>query len=450
VTPVHMTAPAVKKPKTYVSGLAGFVGVSLLFMLIAAHTDQQGRSTGSLLLATFACVGMFMFAASRANNLVKARTTLENLRAPTAAWTPLLRNCLRETSVTWLVLGGMLMLQLALRPGSKAHWLSAGALVSLAACLGMLQSLAQSALMPRLRGVIHPAAAFIVIVPLLLCSPLVMKTDFAAQPGIALAAAVLCWPALATGLLLRWRGPPVLGAAGLDEGHAFLRGWLARMRRYSLLKRGVAIVDDRKLDWHNLTASAVCVFFIDLMSSTSAGGALTANHLLGMAALVYHAYHLLAVRDLHWRTFVAPGGMRQRDIAMNIFSSTLRMVVPPVLLVFALLPALDLLLGVRSFDAAMQVIWRHAMILAELPLVIAAAIVLKGLPQPHAGWGAVAAWLAAYVWVGWAGIRTTAIAGVEADFSYLLAIAAATALLLFAARYLWTPRKMLSYLRKPI
>ncbi|KQV86696.1 hypothetical protein ASD15_29395 [Massilia sp. Root351] len=87
------------------------------------------------------------------------------------------------------------------------------------------------------------------------------------------------------------------------------------------------------------------------------------------------------------------------------------------------------------------------MILAELPLVIAAAVVLKGLPQPYAGWGAVAVWLAAYVWVGWADIRTTPIGSVKADFSYLLAIATASALLLLAARRLWTTRRLRSYLR---
>lgn len=447
MTPIRMTAPAVKKPKTHVFVLAAFVGIGLLFMLIAARTDQQGRSTGSLLLATFACVGMFMFAASRANNLVKARKTLENLRAPATAWTPFLRNCLRETSVTWLVLAGTLTLQLALRPGSKPHWLSAGALVSLAACLGMLQSLAQSELMPRLRGMIHPAAAFIVSVPLVLGSPIVLDTEFAAKPGIALATAVLCWPALAAGLLLRWRGPPVLRAAGRDDGNARLLDWLARLRRYSLLKRGVAIIDDRKFDWHSIAASGSCVFLLDLMASTGTGGALTINHLLGMIALVYQAYHLLSVRDLHWRTFVAPGGMRQRDIAMNIFCSTLRTTGPLVLFMFALLPAMDLLLGFRSFDAAMQGVWRHALLLAELPLIIAAAVLLKALPQPYAGWCAVAAWTAAYALANFTGVATQPLGSMKADFSYLLLLAATTALLLLAARRLWTPRRMLSYLK---
>jgi hypothetical protein len=443
-----LTPFAIKNTNAQLLGLAGFVALSLLFIVIATQTDQQGRSTGSLLLATFASAGMFLHAAGSANDLITTRKTLENMRAPAGAWTPFLRSCLRGTSVTWLVLAVTLMLQFELRPAPKPAWLSAGALVSLAACLGTIYSLAQSELMPRVRNVVHPAVTFVVIIPLVLGGPAMLNTGFAAEPGAALALILLCWPALAAGLLLHWRGPPALPAPNRDEDHAMMLNWLARMRRYSLLKRGVSMVDDRKLDWHNLAASAVCVFFVDLMSSTSPGGALTANHLLGMTALVYHAYHMLAVRDLHWRAFVAPGGMRQRDIAMNIFTSTLRIAVPAVLLVFALLPALDLLLGFRSLDAAMQLIWRHAMILAELPLVIAAAVVLKGLPQPYAGWSAVAVWLAAYVWVGWADIRTTALAGIKADFSYLLVIAAATALLLLAARHLWTPRKILSYLKQ--
>jgi hypothetical protein len=303
-----LTSFAIKKTNAQLLGLAGFVALSLLFIFIATRTDQQGRRTGSLLLASFASAGMFLHAAASANKLIQSRKTLENMRAPAAAWTPFLRNCLRDTSLTWLVLALTLMVQVALRPAPKPYWLSAGALGSLAACLGTVYSLAQSELMPRMRNAIHPAAAFAVILPLVLGGPAMLNTAFAAQPGALLALALLCWPALTAALLLRWRGPPALCAGARNGEHSLLLGWLARMRRYALLKRGVSVVDDCKLDWHSLAASALCVFFIDLMSSAGPGGALTANHLLGMAALVYHAYHLLAVRDLHWRS--PSGAMR--------------------------------------------------------------------------------------------------------------------------------------------
>lgn len=442
-----MTPFAFKKPGLHLAGLAGFLGLSMLFTLIGAMTDHKGRGVGTVLLATFACVGMFLHATACANSLITARKTLEHLRAPASAWSPFLHRFLRETSVTWLVLVATLTLQLALRPAPAPHWLAAAALVSLAACLGALLALGQSELMPRLRKICHPAAAFLLAVPLVLSGPVMLNTAFAEQPGAALALAALCWPALAAGLLLHWRGPPALPAAGGAKDQDRMLNWLARMRRYSMLKRGVTIVDDRKLDWHTLAGSALCTYFLGMMNSTGAGEALTANHLLGMGGLVYQAYHLLTVRDLHWRSFVAPGGMRQRDIAMNIFSSTLRVGGPLVLFMFALLPVMDMLMGVRSFDAAMQAAWRHTIVLAEIPLVIAAALVLKGLPQPYAGWGAVAAWIAAFAWAGSTGDAPRPLGGMKADYGYLLVLAAATAALLLAARALWTPRRILAYLR---
>jgi hypothetical protein len=432
-------------------GLTGFVGLTMLFMLVGTQTDQHGRGVGTMLLATFASVGMFLHAASSAGNLVKARKTLENLRAPAAAWTPFLRGCLRDTSLTWLVLAAALMVQLALRPAPKPNWLGAAALVSLAACMGMLYALCQSDLLPRLRKVCHPAAAFAAALLLVLGGPLMLDTAFTELPGagpvLPLALAALCWPALAGGLLLHWRGPPTLSAPGNEDANVRMLSWLARMRRYSLLKRGVAIAGDRKLDWHSLAGGASFTAVLRMMNSTGTGDALTANHLLGMAALVYQAYHLLAVRDLHWRSFLAPGGMRQRDIAMSIFTSTLHVAGPVVLCMFALLPMMDILLGFSSFDAAMHAAWRHSIILAEIPLVIAAAVVVKGMPQPYAGWFAAAAWMAAFAWAVFTGAAEQPLGGMKADFAYLLLLAAATALLLLGARRLWTPRTMLVYLK---
>ncbi|SFU36877.1 hypothetical protein [Pseudoduganella namucuonensis] len=432
---------------THVVGLTSFACVAVLCIVISSAAGQGAQSVCSVVLASMATFGMFAYAAGSARRLADASKTLGQLRAPAAAWTRFLRDFLGTTSITWLVLSVMLMLQFELRPAPKPHWLSAGALVSLSACLGVLFSLTLSDLLPRLRAAIHSGMAFVVMVSLLIIGLFQLNSAFAAQAGTPLAAAVLCWPALALGLLWRWQKQPAYRWSEKPADLPFLARWLSLITRYQMLGNGARTTMEGKIDWHGAAAYGAGSLLVTLLAETSTGEALTLGHLLGVFGFVYVAYHSLRVRDLHWRTFVAPGGMRRRDIARNIFFSTLRWVFPVVLLFFALFPTIDYLVGSLSGMDIVRKVWRYALILPEVPLIVAAAIVIKALPRQRAGWYATGAWVAAWALAAWTGSLGLKIGSITTGPAYLLGVLAATMLLLALAQRLWTPRKMLEYLK---
>ena len=150
----------------------------------------------------------------------------------------------------------------------------------------------------------------------------------------------------------------------------------------------------------------------------------------------------LAVRDLHWRALLLPGGLQRKRIGMHILLSTLTFEVAAMLLVAAVYLAAQIGFGAAPAEALADVL-DVAILPLELVFVTSAAVLVRTL-RPLALAVLLAAAVAAGLGALYAGhdmLNWTIGPG------YVLFLAAATAASTWLANRRWTPEKLLRNMR---
>jgi len=432
------------------AALVMFGGMWLLMLALALTEPASGTNGAGTALAQLACLCMLIHCQGQMEALRDAGSRFENRCAPSAAWTACVRGSLRSLSLGWLLLlcGTTLYFVLSAR---TAHGLAAGALLSLAACLGTASALRRTALLPGGAWANRCATvALLAIVAAQFLPGSDARLDWlAALPSAVLLPLLLAWPVISALLALRWRAQPVSqGVTAIGKRSSDLR--LRRhLQRYTMLNEGILQQDGstRQLGTGvRLLLLALVPVFTVMYLRASWGMQLNGLHLQGLVIVATIGSASLLMRDLHWRRMLAPGGPHARGIALNIYLSTLKLHLVPTVMLGAAVALLDCLVGQDPLAAALQKMWMHSLAVPELAFSLALAVLIRGWGKwaiIGCGMGAMPLGLV-LIWLD----EPPKLLQLTAGPLYAAALLLGTCAALLLARRVWTPEKLQPYFRQ--
>ncbi|MRV71214.1 hypothetical protein GJ700_05710 [Duganella sp. FT92W] len=383
---------------------------------------------------------MLYLSSSASTRLAETAQILGQRRIPDALWHDSVK--LRLASV-WAN-GFALLIAIAvpwiISTTMQAPVLAALAALSLAACAGTLFATLRSGLLPRLRNrTVYTAGMIIIVV-------WAVYGDVAVAALMRLPATVLVllaagWPAMSVALQRYWRiMPRVQPPATAAEAPA----WSSKVLRYSLLQP--RFLQDNKvqssmLGGVRMGTAALCW---SLTPPLPLGSVLTVGHLLAMIAWIPAAMSMVAMRNLHWRTLLAPG--RDGALAMQIYRTSLKIAVCMLLVLMFGQAALDMAFGQRMADT-LHNMEKWLVFGMQAPLLVAINVLLCALPNPRrTTWGTLmAAYLVlALIHVG--KLYSVPVTGLHAGLGYAAGMIVLSVLVMRMASRLWTPNRLLPYL----
>ena len=426
-------------------------GAMWLLMLVLALTEPAGGTNGAgTALAQLACLCMLIHCEGQKEALRDAASRFENRCAPSAAWTACVRGSLRSLSLGWLLLLCGTTLYFVL-PGRAAHGLAAGALLSLAACLGTASALRRTALLPGGAWANRCAtAALLAIVAAQFLPGSGSRSDWlAALPPAVLLSLLLAWPVMAALLARRWRSQPASrGAAAVGQRSSDLHLW-RHLQRYTMLNEGMPQRDGSMKPLGagaRLLLLALVPVFTVMYLRASWGMQLNGLHLQGLVIVATVGSASLLMRDLHWRRLLAPRGPRTRGIALNIYFSTLTLQLVPTAMLGASVALLDCMVAREPLAAALQKMWMHTLAVPELAFSLALAVLIRSWGKwaiVGCGMGAMSLGLA-LIWFD----EPLKLLQLTAGPLYAAALLLGTCAALLLAKRVWTPEKLQPYFRQ--
>jgi hypothetical protein len=420
------------------------LGVYWVSLLTVTGSPGQGADTAIKIMLGAGGVFLTLVVHYHAQGLHDALRVLGALRVPDALWRAWLGAWLATITRYWAAVSAGTAIQLAM-PASSTFWLAGPALLSLLLCFAALRAAAGAGLVrPIWRRAARPAA-LAVILALALKGPGAALAWFAALPAALLLAFSLAWPALAWACWRRHAGQvPAYGTVApaprrINRAAAF-------MRRYTVLQwRPQAEAGDMPQAPGPLRKAAMVMngeilFYIVLLQMLTVhwNSPATPLRAIGLFFICMITTGKLAVRDLHWRGLLLPGGLQRKRIGTHILLSTLTFQVAAMLLITIAYLAARIGFGAAPAHALASVL-QVAILPLELVFLTSAAVLVRTL-RPLAlavliGTAAAAGLGALYA--GYDTLRWTIGPG------YVLFLAAGTAACTWLANRRWTPEKLL-------
>lgn len=441
-------------PFTHPAHSAALALFGWLWLLLLPLALLNGADAGNTVLTKLACLFMALHCAGQMDTLHTAKRKLQNRRAPSAAWTRCAHAGLYKISLAWLLLTAGMTLHYTLSLPAM-HWAGAGAMLSVMACLGSAASLRGKELRQAAWHWLGYAAIAMLVA--MGAAHIAFGTGkllawFGALPPAVLLPLLFSWPALTGWLYLRWRGVywrsavPTAASASMPNRSSRLRHHL---QRYTLLNEGVLQIDGSTKSpgtgqsWMFVLVLPACAF----QSMRAAwGGDMDGFHFMGMFSVTMLSTTGMVMRDLHWRHLLAPGGVREHRIALNIYFSTLLLYLAILLVAGTGVALLDCLVRGQAPTQALDKMAMHSVVIPEVALALAVGMLIKGTGQ----WARVAAVLILFFLVialVWTRQMPNA-ALLHAGYGYAATLLLATGAVLLLARRVWTVRKLQPYLRQ--
>ena len=353
---------------------------TLMLPVLFGHNLASTAPSRALTLPVLAT--MYWLASSRTRQLARALAVLGQLQSPHSLRRALVREKLVWIALAWAFLAGGLTLQLAL-PQAHMPALAGAALVSAAACLGMLRGLARSRLLSIPFAQLLDAAPYLAVIALIVLDYNSLFELVASLPLIVLALCALTFPYLALRLARRWeRALPVYRWTERTPSHGIV-AWLASQARRSTVLGQYEARTERDLPFPY--ASRVAMLSVPFLMLTGQpiweGGELSLFRCLMLSFVVMMSTNALIVRDLHWRVFLMPAGLRRGRIGSHIVASTLAYQYCVMLLLAAAYAAIAHFGVGVAWDRIGQQLLRASTLPLELLLATSAAVVLRALPK---------------------------------------------------------------------
>jgi hypothetical protein len=410
--------------------------------LLTLKLPPASQGYAALYLLQAAALFMLFLSSSAATRLAQTARILALRRVPAAVWSGSVT--LRLASV-WAN-GAALLAALAVTwmPGAAAPApvLASIATLSLAACIGTLFSTLRSGLLPRLRNRLLHGVALAALAAFFLYGHVALSA-FAQIPAAVLLVVAASWPLMAVALRRHWRSMPHLPPSGQGSD---IPAWSAMVLRYTVLQP--RFLQDNKLQSSVLGGLRMGMVSLcwSLMPPLALGGTLTVGHLLAFIPWLPAAMTMVAIRDLHWRTMLAPARNGTPSLALRIYRPSLKIAVFLLLVLMLGQALLDAIVG-GSAAGILSHLENWLVFGMQAPLLVAACVLLCALPNPRRTmWGTfIAAFLAlAMTHVG--ELYSVPVEGLQAGAAYAAGIAMLSGLVLLAAKRLWTQSRLLPYL----
>lgn len=417
---------------------AAIAGAGLLDLRLPA-TSHAGAALHLLQAAAFF---MLYLSSSTSTRLAQTAHILAQRRVPDALWKDAVTRQMTGVGINGLALLAALAVCRAVSDERHIAILAGLATLSLAACAGTLFSTLRSGLLPRQ----HNRTAYSVA--------LVASATFFAYGDVALSALIqwhaaalvllaLSWPVLSVALQRYWRIMPTLQPpAQMAETSA----WTTLVLRYTVLQP--SFLQDNNLQSSVLGGLRMGTAALgwSLMPPLPLGGILTAGHLLAIIPWIPAAMTMVAIRDLHWRTVLAPAASGAPSLALRIYRTSVKLAVFLLLVMMLGQALLDAILG-SGMAGILNNMEKWVVFGMQAPLLVAVSVLLCALPHPRRTmWGVfLAAFLAlAVTHVG--DLYSVPVEGLQAGPVYMAGIAVLSGLVMLIANRLWTKNKLLPYL----
>ncbi|GAB2852000.1 hypothetical protein GCM10027277_20430 [Pseudoduganella ginsengisoli] len=381
---------------------------------------------------------MIYLSSSAATRLAETAQVLGQRRVPNALWHDSVK--LRVASV-WAQ--GLALLAATAAPAvtnGQAPTLATAAALSLAACTGTLFSTLRSGLLPRLRNRTVYTAGLIALVAFAVYSDAAVAA-LARLPAAVLLALAAGWPVMSLMLQRYWR---IMPGVQPPMQAADAPAWSSKIMRYGLLQP--RFLQDNKIQSSMLSGVRMGTAALGwtTMPALTLGSTLTAGHVLAMTAWLPAAMSMVAMRNLHWRTMLMPG--RQGALAMQIYRTSLKIALFLLLVLMFGQAALDALLGQDRANTVHNM-EKWLVFGMQAPLLVALTVLLSALPDPRrTTWGTLIAAYVVLAAIHLGQLYHVPITGLHAGPAYAAAMVALSALVMLAAKRLWTPNKLLPYL----
>lgn len=425
------------------------LGVYWVSLLTVSGSPSSGADTAIKIMLGAGCVFLVLVAHYHAHGLRDAVRVLGAQRAPAALWRDWLRGWLATVTRYWAAVCIGAAVQLAM-PASSTFWLAGPALLSLLLCFATLHAMAQAGLAPPAwRHAAKPAVFAAILVLALGRGPDAALAWFAALPAALLLAFTLAWPALAWAAWRRHGGKLPAYAAVTPAPRRINRA-AAFMQRYTVLQwqpqAPVQDIPQATGPFHKVAMlmNSEILFYVILLQLLTVhwNSSATPLRAIGLFFVCMVTTGKLAVRDLHWRGLLLPGGLQRKRIGTHILLSTLTFQTAAMLLVAVVYLAARIGLGTAPAEALANVL-NVAILPLELVFVTSAAVLVRTL-RPFALAVLVVAAVAAGLGALYAGhdmLNWTIGPG------YVLFLAAGTAACTWLANRRWTPEKLLRNMR---
>lgn len=408
--------------------------------LLTLRLPPAVHGTVSLYLLQAAAFFMLYLSSSAATRLALTAQTLTQRRVPVALWKD---SVTVRLAATWAN-GAALLAALAVSwiLGADAHptLLAGTATLSLAACAGTLFSTMRSGLLHRVSNRTVYVAALVGLVVFFSYGHAGLAA-LARLPVPALLLAAAGWPAMAVALRRHWRAMPRLQPAAQTKA---LPAWAASATRYTFLQPTFRHIDQLQSSVLGGLRAGTASLCFGIMKPIALGGTLTAGHLLVPVAWIPMAMGIVVMRDLHWRTLLAPAS--RQSLAVQIYRTSMKLAALLLLVLAAGQALADMALGSNAADSLMGM-EKWAVFAMQAPLLVAVSVLLCALPNPRVTmWGTfIVAYIAlAITHVG--KLYDMPIEGLHADAYYVSGVVLLSGLAVLAADRLWTPRRLLPYL----
>lgn len=439
--------------------LSALLLASLCLTLAAMH-QASGVATGIRNVFGLALVFAATAGAMQMKSLARAGAFLGKQQMPHGLWRAWVRSCVAETSVVCALLCALLCAAVGAMfsaRGSVLPWPAGVALVSAALSLGAIAFLHHYSMVGRHIGRLSNSAGCALLLAVAAVGSARVFDSIAAWPSPVLLLMALSWPVLGASLMRGSRGQlAAFRQASTAVRKPMFAPLLSQLRRFSpvdaagwtlTLGRAGNRYRGTGIGWLVYLGMPIFFYFNDV-KPLGWDEAPDARHLISLIAFGLAMGLALLARDLHWRAILMPGGWRHSRIASDIFSTTLKAQYAMIAAIAITSLAYQCLINRVEFGDALRVVANHTLLLAEVPLAIAIALVARALPrsnQVRASMGIVLGviWLHMKFNIGYANLTRLPAGGMM----YAIAMAVLAWSVLALANRMWTPEKLLACAR---
>ncbi|NVD98120.1 hypothetical protein [Massilia sp. BJB1822] len=433
----------------------GAIGIAWIATILLAKAPVDEATAGSAILLMVIVLGGFVYAFLRAASLARAFAVFGGLRTPSRLWRKAALRFIRQLTLAWFGIGLAGAAQIVLC-SSRAEWSVAFALAALALCAGIAYPLSKQNLLPfrQHKVVLYGLVALLAII--LLLGPVELLKPLLTLPPPLLLAIALALPAAAWTLHQYWQTASTRGKSGAAEGMKLWQPLKSYLQRFHPLLWSSAMENSAAGAERNATGmnfarglnTILLAYMVPNWLGKPWGAPLSIMNLFVLAVLCANAASVLTIRDLHWRSFVMPGGLKRGRIGTSILLATIQL----MMLCWLLGCAIIFLFSYAILDNAPLEILRsftgHIIALPEMIFVVSCAIAIRSRSLIVFGWGftllALGGW-ASYLYLK--DLPPTPFESLAVGPAYLACLLAGSAALIVFANRRWTQQRLLDNTR---
>ncbi|MBB3117953.1 hypothetical protein [Pseudoduganella violacea] len=436
------------------AGLAA-IGVAWIATILLVQAPVDDATAGSALLLMVIALGSFVYAFLRAAALARAFAVLGGLRAPSGLWRKAAARFIRQLTLAWFGIGLAGAAQIVLC-SARAEWSTAFALSALALCAGIALPLSKQNLLPfhQHKSVLYGLAALLGLV--LWFGPVTMLQPFLILPAPLLLAIALAWPAAAWILHQRWQTASLREKSGNAEGMKLWQPLKSYLQRFHPLLWNSAVENsapgaERSITTMNFIAGFNAILLAHMVPNWLGkpwGAPLSMMNLFVLAVLCANAASALTIRDLHWRSFVMPGGLKRGRIGTSILLATMQIMTLCWLLGYTIVFFFSYTFLDKAPLTILQSFAGHLIALPEMIFVVSCAIAIRASSFIIFGW--IFALVALGGWTSYLYLKDlppTPFEALAVGPAYLACLLGGSAALLAFANRRWTPQRLLDNTR---